>query len=517
MKQFSSQFKKQAESIRMRASERRELKERLVSYMEYHPLPSEMRASEGVSKKLQSTVTSEPFFAFNFNTTYFRNFSGVFVLIMILAVPVIAEKSLPGDVLYPVKVQFTEEVRASLSFTPFAKVEWETERLERRISEARLLASEGKLTEEIQKQFAEAIKSHADSAQRGLALLKESDSDKAAIAQIAFASALEVQSEVLGGTKGEPGLVGEDTAILAVATVVNQARTSVELAQGTAPVAYENILAAVESESTQVYELFTSVRKEASVDEIVDIERRLTDVKRKVSDARGLHDGVAPAVDAEVTSVALLMNGEVDVKDTAPVSDDLAMKTNVSSESEATNLSAGSTSITMSTMAMSADHETQDTEALKAEATILLTEALTDIQKLINYLTNIEVRESVSVETLVPVTPTAGERANEIKKLYDDSKSIIADAEKREVSSKLRNKVRYGKEKSEEHLADVLTAMSAGNLSDAKQAVEEAHAIATDLKKMVANEPFKLVEDVNVSVENNSDVAVPESNTNTTR
>ena len=39
MKRFEEQFKKQAQSVHLRAAERRNLKERLVSYMEYHPMP----------------------------------------------------------------------------------------------------------------------------------------------------------------------------------------------------------------------------------------------------------------------------------------------------------------------------------------------------------------------------------------------------------------------------------------------------------------------------------------------
>jgi hypothetical protein len=126
----------------------------------------------------------------------------------------------------------------------------------------------------------------------------------------------------------------------------------------------------------------------------------------------------------------------------------------------------------------------------------MLTEALTDIQKLINYLTNIEVRESVSIETLVPVTPTAGERANEVKKMYDETRMLLDAVSTREVSTKFRNKVRYGTEEAEERLANVLRAMSEGNLSEAKRAVDEAHTFASDIQKLLSNEPLKTATDI---------------------
>ncbi len=489
MKQFSSQFKKQSESIRMRASERSELKAKLVSYMEYHPLPKEMREEVLNKKAIKGSITSEPFFIFNINTTYLRNFGGVFSVLCVFALPLLAERSLPGDVLYPMKVQFNEEVRSSLSFTPYAKVAWETQRLERRISEARLLVAEGKMTPEIQTQFTDAIKAHADSAQRELAILKESDSDKAVIAEIAFASALEVQSEVLGGVSGEPVSPSDGTAILAVASVVEEARSSVAMAQGALPVSYENVLAAVESESTQVYELFSSVRGDASIEEIDDVERRLQDVKRKIADARTIHDGGVVAVDAEVASVALSMSNTSEVATTvATESTSMAkMATSDTVSDPVTDDSA----LTSTTFALSTSEVVPvNLEVAKSEATVILKEALTDIQKLINYLTNIEVRESVSVETLVPVTPTAGERALEIKNIYEETKKISSEIKLRELNSRLRNKVRYGQNEIEKNLLFVSTAMSEGNLDGAKAVVVEAYTFALDIKKLVSDLPL---------------------------
>ena len=51
--------------------------------------------------------------------------------------------------LYLVKVHFNEEIRSTLALSPYEKVAWETKRIERRIAEARLLASEGNLTDEL--------------------------------------------------------------------------------------------------------------------------------------------------------------------------------------------------------------------------------------------------------------------------------------------------------------------------------------------------------------------------------
>ena len=58
MKRFSEQFKKKSDTIRLRASERADLRDRLVSYMEYHPLPD--------APKKAATSVASPYFIESF-------------------------------------------------------------------------------------------------------------------------------------------------------------------------------------------------------------------------------------------------------------------------------------------------------------------------------------------------------------------------------------------------------------------------------------------------------------------
>ena len=55
-----------------------------------------------------------------------------------------AESSLPGDVLYPVKLLVNEPVSASLALSVEAKAEWKTRVVERRLEEASELAAKGR-------------------------------------------------------------------------------------------------------------------------------------------------------------------------------------------------------------------------------------------------------------------------------------------------------------------------------------------------------------------------------------
>lgn len=50
-----------------------------------------------------------------------------------------AEGSLPGDLLYPVKVHITEPLRSALSATPVTRAQWDVRQIERRLEEAAAL------------------------------------------------------------------------------------------------------------------------------------------------------------------------------------------------------------------------------------------------------------------------------------------------------------------------------------------------------------------------------------------
>jgi hypothetical protein len=75
-----------------------------------------------------------------------------------------AQGALPGDLLYPLKINVTEQVEVALATTPAAQVAVQTKLAAERVSEAQTLADQGKLdattTEELQDNF----DSHASAA-----------------------------------------------------------------------------------------------------------------------------------------------------------------------------------------------------------------------------------------------------------------------------------------------------------------------------------------------------------------
>jgi hypothetical protein len=89
-----------------------------------------------------------------------------------------AESSLPGDTLYPIKVEVNEEVQEFFRFTPEAKAEWDLERMARRMAEAEELSTQGKLSEKAKIELKAKLKEHGDEMNFRLEELKASGAEE---------------------------------------------------------------------------------------------------------------------------------------------------------------------------------------------------------------------------------------------------------------------------------------------------------------------------------------------------
>jgi hypothetical protein len=341
MKRFSEQFNTKAQTIKLSVAEKRELKERVVSYMEYHPLPHSPRKSGEVAE-----FAMPAFFLSKAKLWRTVQLSSAFVLMLVVGVSYAAEQAMPGDALYSIKVGVNEEFRSTLARSPYEKVVWETERLNRRISEARLLANAGRLTEEVQVQVAMAVKEHSDNARKEIANLKLTDKDGAALASIELTTALDVQSTSLR-SRGGVSVAGHSTNLIENVLQASQVDETENLP------AYAPLIAKVESETTRAHELLKGVAKSATVEERRDISRRLQDIERKVDAAMSLYN------------------------------------------------------------------------IEELEARIGLVEVLRQTHRLIVFMTNIDVRASLAVNDIVPVTLTSEERVTIAKNQLAETKVML--------------------------------------------------------------------------------------------
>ncbi len=292
MKRFSEQLHTKANTVKLQADERRELRARVVTYMEYHPLQV-----PAVMKSVKSPVQMAAFSPFNMVQIPFSivlKWSAAAAAFLLVVVPVLAERSIPGDNLYAVKVRFSEEVRSTLTLTSYGKVEWETERISRRIAEVRLLANEGKLTNEVEAEIAAAVKEHTEIVQHEIDVMREDDVDQATLASIQLTTTLELQSASLQeGGNTTLALAMNDVAsgnpVQMVVDVINESLSANESQVEAAAIpAYDKIMARVEINTTRAYELLNSLSIEPEDKLRQDLNRRLEDVNRSIEKSKSM-------------------------------------------------------------------------------------------------------------------------------------------------------------------------------------------------------------------------------------
>ena len=161
-KRFKEIIKK-ANSVTLSKAERSVGRERLLAFM---------RGSEA------ATVLTSKNWAARFLTPAMVSLVAVFIAGG--GVSLASENSLPGDLLYPVKVYVNEEVRAAFSASAESKAGWEARRAERRLEEAERLAVQGKLDEPTEASVEAAFQKHAKRANENLVKVEAKAKFKAA-------------------------------------------------------------------------------------------------------------------------------------------------------------------------------------------------------------------------------------------------------------------------------------------------------------------------------------------------
>lgn len=109
-----------------------------------------------------------------------------------------AEKSRPGDTLYPVKVGVTENLRTAFAFSTESKAQVAVALAERRLEEASSLSAEGRLDAETEAELEEDFEEQADRAEEHIQTLSgEGKVQGAAGVAVRFEGVLRAQEAVL--------------------------------------------------------------------------------------------------------------------------------------------------------------------------------------------------------------------------------------------------------------------------------------------------------------------------------
>lgn len=203
-----------------------------------------------------------------------------------------ANNSLPGDFLYPVKVDVNEKVAGAFQFSPEAKANWEAKLAEVRLDEAAKLAADSKLSADLKDAVEVAFKAHADAAQKELqGIADRGDAATAASLSGDFEAGLNARHDILDKLK-EADKIEVDSEISDVANIrenaeateKSDAEKSPEGAKNSAEGkinAASNVIDSAK-EALNKADLSTSTKEEAQT-KLADAEGLLSQAKAKFS------------------------------------------------------------------------------------------------------------------------------------------------------------------------------------------------------------------------------------------
>lgn len=272
---FEKDIQKQTSKITLSASERHDLRARLHAYVEYHPLP--------ISLQKHALVSLPSFFS---SLTARAGAVSMATILALTIIPFIAEKSDPGDTLYAIKSGFNERVREQLITTPYEKITFETERLERRMAEVRLLVEEGKLDDATEQKLTESIITHSENIQHSIDEISTTDKEGAELAQIELAATVtanEAAVVAVDDAKASDGS-SDKKQITSLKNAVAGIRETTESKTATSTAkSPERVIALVEAEITRATELRDSVAGSLSDIEKADVEKLFESLHKKIA------------------------------------------------------------------------------------------------------------------------------------------------------------------------------------------------------------------------------------------
>lgn len=177
-----------AKEVRLSAEDKAQVRENLVTFMN--------KEVEGVrNEELVRHSNWHPKIWFSFARVPAMAVLSVF---LVTGVSFAAEGSIPGDTLYPVKVNFNEEFQSLIAFSPESKAKFEIKRAERRLEEVERLALHNKLETHWKGNLEVRLEKQIERASKHVAMLEEKgELRKAALINDRLEVVLSVHGQIL--------------------------------------------------------------------------------------------------------------------------------------------------------------------------------------------------------------------------------------------------------------------------------------------------------------------------------
>ncbi len=198
----------------------------------------------------------------------------------------VAQNSLPGDVLYSVKVNLNEEVQGFVAFGSEAKARLSAGLAERRLEEAEKLAVDGKLTTETRANIESRFEEHGKAFEEELKNIDSSESSTAILEiNSNFEASLKANEQILVGVadKKESGRAEVESLLIKVrsrlsTTVKSRSDAEAKVSAGVGvdvKVAAEGKLKATENKISEVKDFIAKTKSASNVNASAKAETRI--------------------------------------------------------------------------------------------------------------------------------------------------------------------------------------------------------------------------------------------------
>jgi hypothetical protein len=226
MESFFEKLNKAKREVRFELEQKEALKKRLLQYIEAERLVREQKLTrQDIIQRSAVGIVPKPM--------------TILAVIVIAALvgggtSFAAQNALPGDLLYPVKVNVNEKITLAFKASAKAKAEYEADLAARRLEEAAELAAESRLNAEARTQVESRFQAFADRVEARIdALRAEGNVQGAADVASRFETALRAHEQILTRFEARGGDVAVEvrplgTAVRGVLNLVVGARTELE-------------------------------------------------------------------------------------------------------------------------------------------------------------------------------------------------------------------------------------------------------------------------------------------------
>lgn len=205
MKSNWEQLLETAKEIRLSREDKAKTGELLLRYMRMNPVRED--------NDMRHNIQRSPIIRLQLIQFFYKPMAIAMVLLVAITAgggaSLAAENSVPGDVLYPVKVGINENVRGAFAFSQEAKAEWKIQQVERRLQEAEKLAAAGDLSAEAAAKIETEFDEHTESMTSITSNIQaDGRAEVAAKIHSNLEAILATHAKVLEDLKGESGNEG---------------------------------------------------------------------------------------------------------------------------------------------------------------------------------------------------------------------------------------------------------------------------------------------------------------------